>query len=390
MIKSFAVALVLLLPAPPWGFFGHRLINRVAVYTVPTEMMGWYKPNIDFIADHAVDPDKRRYATRHEAVRHYIDLDQWGDLTFDHMPRYWDQVLALNIEAFQIQGSDTIMLLKAIPHEQWLDSQSDYKGRIELVRKHYLPQYYDDAATISCDSLTFLFPGIRCDATMEIYLHDVFSEHGIVPYHLQVMQRRLTNAFMDNDPERVMRVSAELGHYIADACVPLHTTSNYNGQLTGQDGIHAFWESRIPELFAVDEFDMVVGTATYIEDPVSYFWDLVLSSHKEVDRVLALEKELRQTFPADHQFCFEDRFDQNIKTQCPAYAQAYHLAMDKMVEDRFRVAVKALGDAWYTAWIDAGQPIPPDQQLMANSSSEDEELNKAVKSRKAIGRNHEK
>ncbi len=36
--------------------------------------------------------------------------------------------------------------------------------------------------------------------------------------------------------------------------------------------------------------------------------------------------------------------------------------MDKMVEDRFRVAVKAVGDAWYTAWIDAGQPVPPEKQ----------------------------
>ena len=386
MIKFFVLYLALLLPAPPWGFFGHRLINKVAVYTVPTEMMGWYKPNIDFITEHAVDPDKRRYATKHEAVRHYIDLDHWGDLTFDHIPRYWDQALALNIEAYQVQGSDTIMLLNAIPHEQWLDTLSDYKGRIGLVRKHYLRQYYDDVATIPCDSFAMLFPNSKCDGSSEIFLHDVFSEHGIVPYHLQVMQRRLTDAFKNNDPERVMRVSAELGHYIADACVPLHTTSNYNGQLTGQDGIHAFWESRIPELFAIDEFDMVVGTASYIEDPVTYFWDLVLGSHNEVDRVLDLEKELRQTFPTDKQFCFEDRFDQNIRTQCPAFAQAYHLAMDKMVEDRFRVAVKALGDAWYTAWIDAGQPTSPDQQLIARTSSEDEALNKAVKSGKALGR----
>ena len=86
-----------------------------------------------------------------------------------------------------------------------------------------------------------------------------------------------------------MRLSAEIGHYIGDACVPLHTTSNYNGQLTNQVGIHAFWESRIPELFALEDFDMVVGTATYIEDPQTYFWDLVLDSHKEVARVLGLE-----------------------------------------------------------------------------------------------------
>jgi hypothetical protein len=41
-----------------WGFFAHRLINRVAVYTLPTEMIGWFKPQIDYLSEHAVDPDK--------------------------------------------------------------------------------------------------------------------------------------------------------------------------------------------------------------------------------------------------------------------------------------------------------------------------------------------
>jgi len=388
MIHSW-LYLVLLLSGSEWGFFGHRLINRVAVYTVPSEMMGWYKPYIDYIAEHAVDPDKRRYATKHEAVRHYIDLDHWGQLPFDHMPRYWDKALALNIELYAVDGVDTLYLLRAIPHQQWGDSIADYRGRLSLVRGHYLRQYYEDAATISCDSVQMLFPDIKCRNSSSIYIADVFSQHGIVPYHLQSMQRRLTKAFKDNNLEQVMRISAELGHYIADACVPLHTTSNYNGQLTDQVGIHAFWESRIPELFAVDEFDMIVGTATYINDPVTYFWDLVLGSHKEVSKVLELEKALSKTYPSDQQFCFEDRNNQNIRTQCEGYAKAYNLAMNNMVEDRFRIAVKALGDAWYTAWIDAGQPVPPGSRSLAQRTAEDEELNKALQSGKSLGREHD-
>lgn len=45
------------------------------------------------------------------------------------------------------------------------------------------------------------------------------------------------------------KASADIGHYIADANVPLHTSENYNGQLTGQEGFHGFWETRLPELF---------------------------------------------------------------------------------------------------------------------------------------------
>lgn len=381
--------IAILLGSPEWGFFGHRLINRVAVYTLPTEMIGWYKPNIDYLSEHAVDPDKRRYATRHEAVRHYIDLDQWGLYPFDDMPRFWDQALAVNLRVYSIQSGDTVYLLQNIPYEFWGDTIDGINQRLQLIRLYYLEQYYEEEKIIVCDSLRTFFPAINCADGEMIHMDDVLSEHGILPYHLQSMQRRLTNAFKANDFESIIRVSAEIGHYIGDACVPLHTTSNYNGQLTNQVGIHAFWESRIPELFALEEFDMVVGTAAYIDDPATYFWNLVLDSHKEVGRVLALEKELSITYPRDQQFCFEDRLNQTVKTQCAAYAQAYHLAMDKMVEDRFRVAVKALGDAWYTAWIDAGQPTPPEKNLVSLKNNEDEELDKAFRSGKAKGREHE-
>ncbi|MEP6646969.1 MAG: zinc dependent phospholipase C family protein, partial [Saprospiraceae bacterium] len=379
----------LTLTASDWGFFGHTLINRVAVYTLPTEMIGWYKPYIDYLSEHAVDPDKRRYATKHEAVRHFIDLDRWGDKNFDHIPRYWDHILALNMVAYSINKDDTTYYVRPIPHEMWSDSVADYSNRLELVKNHYLRQYYEDVATISCDSLAMIFPEMKCNGNPVIYLHDVFSEHGIVPYHLQTMQRRLTNAFKKGDLESILRTSAEMGHYVADACVPLHTTANYNGQLTNQVGIHGFWESRIPELFAIDEFDMVVGTATYIDNPVTFFWDLVLSSHKEVDKVLSIEKELSLTYPSDKQYCMEDRLNQNVRMQCADYAKAYHLAMDKMVEDRFRVAVHAVGDAWYTAWVDAGQPTPPPVRSINKRNAEDDALDKAVQKGKEQGREHE-
>lgn len=374
---------------PTWGFFGHQLINRVAVYTLPDEMIGWYKPNIDFISAHAVDPDKGRYASKFEAVRHYIDLDHWGEMPYEHMPRYWDKALAYNLNVYTLHGLDTNYFIRPIPVEQWSDSIPDYKQRLKLVREVYLDKYYDDDPVITCDSLKIYFPDAACNAGDHIVLRDVLSSHGIVPYHLQSMQRRLTNAFREGDYDRIMRLSAEMGHYVADACVPLHTTSNYNGQQTDQVGIHAFWESRIPELFAIDEFDMVVGTATYIDDPVDYFWNLVLGSHKEVDRVLNIEKELSHTYPSDQQFCFEDRLYQNIRTQCEGYTRAYHVAMDKMVEDRMRVAIKAVGDAWYTAWVDAGQPAAPETKIVDKQNKDDDELEAAYKVGKGQGREHE-
>lgn len=46
-------------PLYSWGFFGHKKINRMAVLVLPTELMAFYKKHIEFITEHAVDPDKR-------------------------------------------------------------------------------------------------------------------------------------------------------------------------------------------------------------------------------------------------------------------------------------------------------------------------------------------
>ncbi len=375
-------------PAEDWGFFGHRVINRMAVYTLPTELIGWYKPYIDYISEHAVDPDKRRYATKHEAVRHYIDLDQWGTMPFDHIPRNWSQVLALNLRLYTVSGPDTMVWLEPLAHEQWASAKDESGKRLQIIRKYYLGTYYDDVPMVISDTINRIYPELNIPEGQMVIMEDEFSAHGILPYHLQSMQSRLTKAFEESDLEKVLRLTADFGHYIGDACVPLHTTKNYNGQLTDQIGIHAFWESRIPEMVAMEEFDMIVGPAEYIEDKETFFWDLVLTSHKEVDRVLSIEKELRTLFPEDQQFCFEERLNTTVLTQCEAFARAYHEAMNLMVEDRFRLAIKSMGDAVYSAWIDAGQPAFPGKKNLAKKSAEDDELDRAVQSGKALGREH--
>jgi len=51
-----------------WGFYGHKIINYYAVFLLPPEMIVLYKPNIGFISEHAVDPDKRRYAVHYQGT----------------------------------------------------------------------------------------------------------------------------------------------------------------------------------------------------------------------------------------------------------------------------------------------------------------------------------
>src|ERR1043165_7443266 len=77
-----------------WGFFGHQKINRMAVFTLPEGMIGFYKQHIEYISAYAVDPDKRRYANADEAPRHYIDIDHYGEHAFDSVPHWWKKAVA--------------------------------------------------------------------------------------------------------------------------------------------------------------------------------------------------------------------------------------------------------------------------------------------------------
>ena len=376
-IVSFLLAASFLFSAfkSDWGFFAHRRINRMAVFTLPPDMMVFYKKNIEYLTEHAVDADKRRYATKHEAVRHYIDIDHWGVYPYDNLPRNWTEVLIKYTklyfvndqkDTFQIfdneliKGGDETIALSG----NWIHSLYDTLN-ISMPFTHYRSfflnniqkNYYEDSWTVDCDSLKSLIDfekaGLECHSVFAI---DGFSEYGILPYHLVKMQKRLTRAFEEKDEQKILRLSADMGHYIGDAHVPLHTTENYNGQLTNQLGIHAFWESRIPELFADREFNYFVGKAEYIRDPSDFFWNIVLSSNILVDSVLLIEKQLSQQFPQDKQYCYDQRGETVVRTQCRDYASAYRKRMNGMVENRMKQSIFSIGCAWYTAWVDAGQP----------------------------------
>lgn len=345
-----------------WGFFGHRKINRLAVFTLPEELLPLYKKYIGFIEEHAVDPDKRRYATKHEAVRHYIDLDHWGKPPFENLSRDFAHNLSIHSKLFLVDAKgDTSPIKKFFGKDRaYLCHGVDtvvsctHKQMIAFYSRYVLRQYYEDEIIFESDTVNSFFRSFIKRGT--IHIIDTFSQHGIVPYHLEFALKKLTQAFSDKDLNAILRHSADIGHYIGDAHVPLHTSKNYNGQLSDQVGIHAFWESRIPELFSEEEYDFFVGKAEFITNPRTYFWDIVLASHEYVDEVLSIEKELSRSFPADQQWCYDERLGQNIRIQCREYADAYHKAMKGMVEERMTNSIQSLGSAWLTAWLNAGQP----------------------------------
>ncbi len=393
-----------------WGFFGHRRINRMAVFTLPPQMIKFYKKNIEYITDHAVDPDKRRYATKHEAVRHYVDIDHWDSFPFNEVPRKFTDALVKYSDLFVItEAKDTLHLFGkdvAKVHPGFIRMKGEdvktafgkdsldfpYEDYHDFFRKYCESQYYEDDWIVKPALVDDLFKKFQPKfKTKKAYAVDEFSGYGILPYHLPKVQRQLTEAFATKNTSRILRISAEIGHYIGDAHVPLHTTENYNGQLTNQNGIHGFWESRIPELFADKTFDYFVGKAEYWDDPSKTYWDVVLKSHSHVDSVLLIEKDLSKIFPQDKQYCYEKRLESTVLVPCTAYADAFNKRMNGMVEERMRASIRAIGSAWFTAWVDAGQPDLndfDDPQTTREEKKRMREEEKLFKQGKSKGRQH--
>ncbi len=328
-----------------WGFFGHRLINRTAVYTLPLEFYGFYKTHIEYIEYHSIDPDRRRYAVNAEEARHYIDLDYWeqyellkgrsiSEIIFEQAEIIVDDIRGLRTVEIEYFDSITSFLENAIYvnyQDQWTEILSDGKLKSDVENESR--------------------------KVMEVSIIDKLSEHGISPYHLTYCYYRLEQAFADQNVEAILKYSSEIGHYISDAHVSLHTTENYDGQLTGQNGIHEFWESRIPESFAFQEYDLFVDKARYIEDIGDYVWDVVLDTHELVDKRLSIEKELTQSWPEDQQYCYDKRGASVMRLQCDPYAKVYQDKMEDMVETQMRKSITALGSIWYTAWENEGRHL---------------------------------
>jgi len=294
--KFLKLALVsVLFVCSSWGFFVHKLANKLAVFTLPPEMIGFYKANIMYIFENAPNPDVRRYAVPEEAPRHFIDIEDYGDSARTTIPKYWN-------DALKKYGNDTL------------------------------------------------------------------NKRGIVPWYIVTKYNYLKEAFLLRDPQKILLNSAELGHYVADAHVPLHSTNNHNGQLTNQVGIHAFWESRLPELFS-SRYDAYVGKASYIADIQQATWDAVWESHRLVDSVLMLEKIVASRLPS--KYGFDNKGKATVKTFSYKFSNEYHTLLRGMVERRFRASIKMIADIWFTAWVDAGQP---DLKSLINYKPTTEEL----------------
>ena len=191
---------------------------------------------------------------------------------------------------------------------------------------------------------------------IEKYSWDTLKRYGYVPYQIIIEYSLLTNSFKQKNADSILFYADDLAHYIEDATVPLHTTNNYDGQLTGQKGLHALWESTIPQL-ELNSYNLYSKhKATYVKDKTAATWAAIKRAHALLPEMLAKEHEVSANFADSSKYIESMYYGKKTKVYSDEFAKQYAAALTTTVNDQLNYAADMVADFWYSAWVDAGKP----------------------------------
>ncbi|NOZ46886.1 MAG: T9SS type A sorting domain-containing protein [Chlorobi bacterium] len=196
----------------------------------------------------------------------------------------------------------------------------DIDNYTEFVSNGSIPQTFD--SVISIHGSTFVYG------------------QGILPWATKAAFDSLKSCFVRRDWDKAVLFASDLGHYVADGHMPMHITRNYNGQYTGNDGIHSRYESTMINSFNAEIVYSGMQIDT-IADVNQYIFNYLYNNYIYVDSVIGA-----------------DNYAKSINSN--TYSTEYKRALWDYSKDftilLFKNASHALTELIYTAWIQAGSP----------------------------------
>lgn len=281
-IAAFVLAATIALPssAAAWGFEAHKFIVDRMIELLPPELKPLFEKRRTFVIERSVDPDLwRTVGWDQEPPNHFLDID------------------------YEAYGPYPFA---ALPR--------DYAAAVQKFGKEVVHTQ-----------------GLLPWRTAEFYGH--------LQREFASLKRQPTPTYaVDN----IMLFAAVLAHYVSDGYVPLHAVVNYNGQVTGQNGVHSRWES---ELFERNRGRLVIkpAPATGVTNPRDYMFEVLLASNRAAANVF--ESDLAAT--AGREFYDEGYFEAFGKGTLPT------------LERQLNASITAVASMIVGAWEQAGRPPIP-------------------------------
>ena len=176
------------------------------------------------------------------------------------------------------------------------------------------------------------------DSLVVIHGYSFVMDQGILPWAILNTADSLEAAFESGNMHTAMLIASDLGHYIADGHMPLHITKNYDGQITGQNGIHSRYETHMIGDFQ-NEIIYTGDSLQYIDNLPDFVFNMLYENYQYVDSVLYADS-VAQAFAGNH----------NSTTY---YNKLWDIAKNFTI-GLFQKASYRIACVIYTEWINAG------------------------------------
>ena len=181
-------------------------------------------------------------------------------------------------------------------------------------------------------------------ATLEAqYGASTVLNNGVIPWAAGEVVATLTQQFQAQQWSEAAVTIADLCHYVGDADQPLHCTQNYDGQLTGNSGIHSRYESSMMSTH-IGDLHTSAMTVTYYPNAVDEMFDIITASWAGVSTILQADNTARTASGG---------------TINSTYYASLWASTQSLTRTRIDSATVSTASFVYTAWVNAGEPAVP-------------------------------
>jgi hypothetical protein len=177
------------------------------------------------------------------------------------------------------------------------------------------------------------------------YGADFVTKNGLLPWRTQEISDRLVEAFKQTTPyarDDIKLFSAVIAHYIGDAFQPFHAAVNYDGQLTGQNGVHARFETELFERYQ-DKLRVTPGPIVSVSSAREFSFTTLTESFQLVDPILRADRQATEG---------KTEYDDE-------YFARFFEKVQPILEKRVSGAITGIASMINAAWIQAGKPPVP-------------------------------
>ncbi len=264
--------------------------------------------------------------------------------------------------------------LANVPDIVWKSDSVDEKIRSSNRPTHYINLDLVNVNPVSIDDIPLDYAALLKVANIQPVTN--IAQLGSAPWRIQQLHQLMTQAFAraresKDRTDLVKHVNSALlygglmAHFVGDLGNPHHTTSDFDGQATGNGGLHAYFETRVVNELGLQLPDRVFQTmqkddlieqrlmqwvnadrAGLKRDPLRLSLALTLDSYNHLPKLLAL----------DDQFSLIKRSDKSNTYARRRHPRKVKKQYESFIVSRLALSSYVLADLWKSAWQQGGSP----------------------------------